>query len=129
MPVERRCSSARRATRRGSFAYGSRVTGSRISQTSESVGASVAGSRTAVSACGISSMSDSEIPCQPRIEEPSKPSPSVNACSSSARIGSVMCCQVPSRSQNLRSTIATAVSRAQSSASEAAGSVSAPFRR
>ena len=123
MPVERRYSSARRATRRGSFAYGSRVSGSRISQTSESVGASVAGSRIAVSACGRSSMSDSEMPCQPRIEEPSKPRPSVNADSSSARTGSVMCCHVPSRSQNFRSTIAALVSPAQSIASRGAGAV------
>jgi hypothetical protein len=74
-------------------------------------------------------MSDSEIPCQPRIDEPSKPSPSSNADSSNARAGSVMCCHVPSRSQNFRSTIAARVSCAHSSVSRASGSVSPPFAR
>ena len=105
------------------------MTGSTISQTSESVAASVAGSRIAEVGSGISSMSDSEIPCQPRIEEPSKPRPSSNAASSSARSGSVMCCHVPSRSQNFRSTIETRVSLAHSSASRASGSVSSPLTR
>jgi hypothetical protein len=76
----------------------------------------VNGSRSAVDASGISSMSLSEMPCQPRIEEPSKPSPSSNADSSSPATGSVTCCQVPSRSQNFRSTIAARVSRDHSSA-------------
>ena len=35
------------------------------------------------------------MPCQPRIEEPSNPSPSVNADVPNAPIGSVMCCQLP----------------------------------
>jgi hypothetical protein len=115
--------------RRGSFAYGSRVTGSAISQISESVGASVNGSRIAEDASGMSSMSDSEMPCQPRIEEPSNPSPSSNADSSNALIGSVMCCHVPRRSQNFRSTICAVVSRAHSSASRASGAVACPFAR
>ena len=105
------------------------MSGSAISQISDSVGASVNGSRIADDASGISSMSDSEMPCQPRIEEPSKPSPSSNADSSNAEIGSVMCCHVPSRSQNLRSTILAVVSRAHSSASRASGAVAAPFAR
>ena len=96
---------------------------------SESVGASVAGSMIALAGSGTSSMSDSEMPCQPRIDEPSKPRPSSNALSSNARIGSDMCCHVPSRSQNLRSTISARVSPAQSSASRAAGVVAAPFAR
>src|SRR5437588_708738 len=54
---------------------------------SDSVGASVNGSRIADEASGMSSMSDSEIPCQPRIEDPSKPSPSSNADSSNADLG------------------------------------------
>ena len=115
--------------RRGSFAYGCLVIGSAISQMSDSVGASVNGSRIAEAASGISSMSDSEIPCQPRIDEPSKPRPSSNADSSNARIGSVMCCHVPSRSQNFRSTIWAVVSRAHSSASRASGAVACPFAR
>ena len=64
-----------------------RVSGSRTSQRSESVGVSVNGSRIALVGSGISSMSDSLIPCQPRIEEPSKPRPSSNADSSNALTG------------------------------------------
>jgi len=105
------------------------VTGSTISHTSESVGASVAGSRIALAGSGIRSMSDSEMPCQPRIDEPSKPSPSSNASSSNEPIGSVTCCHVPSRSQNFRSTISARVSPAHSIASRAAGEVAAPFAR
>ncbi len=116
MPVERRYASARFATRRGSFAYGSSVTGSAISQRSESVGASVNGSRIAVDASGIRIMSLSAMPCQPRIEEPSKPRPSSKADSSNEPTGRVTCCHVPSRSQNFRSTIAARVSRDHSSA-------------
>ena len=105
------------------------MTGSAISQRIESVGASVNGSRIALAASGIRSMSDSEIPCQPRIEEPSKPSPSSKDDSSKAEIGSVMCCQVPSRSQNFRSTIWACVWPAQAIASLAAGVVFCPFAR
>ena len=76
-----------------------------ISQRIEIVGASVNGSRIAVSACGTSSMSLSEMPCQPRIDEPSKPRPSSKALSSKAESGSDMCCHDPSRSVNFRSTI------------------------
>ena len=103
--------------------------GSAISQTSESVGASVAGSRMADDGSGMRSMSESWIACQPRIEDPSKPSPSSKAVSSNAVSGSVTCCHVPSRSQNFRSTMATRVSVAHSSASRASGIVSPPFRR
>jgi hypothetical protein len=109
--------------------YPSFVTGSAISQTSESVGASVNGSSTALAASGISSMSDSAIPCQPRIEEPSNPSPSSNADSSNAVIGSDTCCHVPSRSQNLRSTICACVWPAHASASCGAGFSAEPFTR
>ena len=70
---------------------------------------------------GMSSMSVSEMPCQPRIEEPSKPSPSSNADSSNADNGSVMCCQRPSRSVNFRSTSFACVLPAHSIASVAAG--------
>ena len=94
---------------------------------SESVGASVNGSRIALVASGTSSMSDSLIPCQPRIEEPSKPRPSSKADSSNDVNGSVMCCQRPNRSQNFRSTIWARVSVAHSSASRASGCV--PFAR
>ena len=124
MPVERRYSSARLATRRGSLSYGSRVIGSRISQTSDRVGASVNGSSMAVEASGMRSMSLSEMPCQPRIEEPSKPSPSSNADSSKPATGSETCCHVPSRSQNFRSTITARVSRVHSSAARGSTSPS-----
>ena len=129
IPVESRYSSARFARRRGSLAYGLRVIGSAISQISESVGASVKGSRIADEASGISSMSDSEIPCQPRIDDPSKPSPSSNADSSKADSGSVMCCHAPSRSQNLRSTIWARVWPAHSSASFGSGCSPLPLTR
>ena len=109
MLVARRYSSARLATRRGSFAYGSCVIGSTISQMSDSVGASVNGSRIALDGSGMSSMSDSAMPCQPRMDEPSNPSPSSKHDSSKALSGSVMCCHEPSRSQNFRSTIVACV--------------------
>ena len=57
------------------------------------------------------------------LDEPSKPSPSSNAATSSARSGIVMCCHVPSRSQNLRSTIFAFVSLAQAIASSGFGCV------
>ena len=60
-------------------------------------------------------MSLSEIPCQPRIDEPSKPSPSSNASSSIDESGRVMCCHDPSRSVNLRSTSSAFDLRAHSS--------------
>ena len=111
------------------LANGFAIYGGHDNTISDSVGASVPGSRIAEPGSGTSSMSDSEIPCQPRIEEPSKPSPSSNASAPNARRGSVMCCHVPSRSQNLRSTIDTRVSAAHSSASRASGSVAPPLCR
>ena len=77
----------------------------------------------------MSSMSDSEIPCQPRIEEPSNPSPSSKADSANADTGSVMCCHEPSRSQNFRSTICARVSPAHSTAWRASVAVLLPFAR
>ena len=49
-------------------------------------------------------MSLSLIAWKPRIEEPSKPSPSRIIASSSVAAGMEKCCQVPGRSQNLTST-------------------------
>src|SRR6266849_5533283 len=69
------------------------------------------GSRKAVSGCGITSMSDSLIACQPRIEEPSKPRPSWKVDSSRWCGGMVKCCQVPGKSQNRRSMALTSFSR------------------
>src|SRR5262245_33448211 len=62
-------------------------------------------------------MSDALIGCQPRIEEPSKPRPSSKSASSYSLIGIVKCCQVPSRSMNLKSTASACWSRAKRTAS------------
>ena len=126
----RRCRSSAgtppRASRRGADpCRTARASPARRSRrASDSVGTSVNGSRIAVDASGIRIMSLSAIPCQPRIEEPSKPRPSSNAASSNEPIGSVTCCHVPSRSQNFRSTIAALVSRDHSSAARGSTSPS-----
>src|SRR5215831_19094710 len=45
------------------------------------------------------------MPIQPRIDDPSKPSPSRNVFSSHKSIGNEQCCHVPSISTNFKSTI------------------------
>src|SRR5215472_16583356 len=76
-----------------------------------SVGSLVNGSITAVLGSGTTSMSLASIDCQPRIEEPSKPSPSSNGPSSlNSEMGALKCCQVPSKSMNFKSTITTPLS-------------------
>src|SRR2546422_1507854 len=75
-----------------------------MSQVSDRVGTSSTGSTNAVDTSGRSSMSLSLIAWKPRIEEPSKPSPSRIIASSSVAAGMEKCCQVPGRSQNLTST-------------------------
>ena len=75
-----------------------------MSQVSESVGTSSTGSTNAVDRSGSSSMSLSLIAWKPRIDEPSKPSPSRIISSSSVAAGIEKCCQVPGRSQNFTST-------------------------
>ena len=75
-----------------------------MSQVIESVGTSSTGSTKAVDRSGMSSMSLSLIAWKPRIDEPSKPSPSLTMSSSSVAAGIEKCCQVPGRSQNLTST-------------------------
>ena len=55
------------------------------------------GSSLAVSATGTSSMSDSLIACQPRMEEPSKPKPWSKLSSVSSLTGSVVCCHRPGK--------------------------------
>src|SRR5262245_21837909 len=77
-----------------------------------SVGFAMNGSMAAVLGSGTASMSEALIGCQPRIDEPSNPEPSSNSASSSSLVGIVKCCQVPSRSQNLRSTASTLLSLA-----------------
>src|SRR5687768_9096972 len=58
----------------------------------------------AVVASGLNTMSDSLIAFHPRMELPSKPNPSLKESSTSLCIGIVVCCQMPSRSTNLKST-------------------------
>src|SRR5215831_1486395 len=81
------------------------------------VGTAQNGSMTAVVASGMTNMSDALIGCQPRIDDPSKPNPSSKIASSYSLIGIVKCCQVPSRSINLRSTASACCSRAKRTAS------------
>src|SRR5215468_9744330 len=85
---------------------------------SESVGVYVTnGSMRAVFGSGTINMSEALIACQPRIDEPSKPRPSSKTDSLIWSIGNVQCCQVPSRSMNLMSTICTRFSLANPSTS------------
>ncbi len=58
----------------------------------------------AVAGSGMTSMSEAWIGCQPRIDEPSKPSRPRTALSSSSLIGIVKCCQMPRKSMNFKST-------------------------
>src|SRR5258706_3423477 len=58
----------------------------------------------AVRASGICSMSLLSIAFQPRIDEPSKPRPSVKVPSSNSWSGWVLCCHCPTKSTNFRST-------------------------
>src|SRR5213075_819888 len=74
-------------------------------QVSERVGTEQNGSMKAVSGSGMASMSEASMLFQPRMEEPSKPSPSEKISSVSSRMGQVKCCQVPKVSTNLMSTI------------------------
>src|SRR5437762_9313487 len=64
----------------------------------QSVGSSANGSIQKRPASGMSSMSDSCMEAQPRIEEASKPKPSSKEPSSSSCMGNVRCCQDPTRS-------------------------------
>src|ERR1051326_6789314 len=75
-----------------------------------SVGTWVKGSITAVVGSGMTSMSEAWIGCQPRMDVPSNPLPSSNSSSWSSLGGIVKCCQMPSRSRNLRSTASTLLS-------------------
>src|ERR1700733_10851131 len=68
------------------------------------------GSMTAVAASGIRIMSDSLIPFQPAIEEPSNIFPSVNRSASTRRAGMETCCSLPRVSVNRRSAYLTSFS-------------------
>src|SRR5437867_11026876 len=89
---------------RGSRSYGSRVIGSTIVQIKLSVGSALKMSIHAVVGSGMTSISDALITFHPRMLDPSKPSPSVKMSSLYSVSVVVKCCQVPGRSQNLKST-------------------------
>ena len=65
------------------------------------------GSSCALVGSGSSSMSDSWICWKPRMDEPSKPRPSVKTSSVKEPTGTVKCCITPGRSQKRTSTIST----------------------
>src|SRR5205807_10441745 len=69
------------------------------------VGTAQKGSMKAVAGSGMASMSLASMLFQPRMEEPSKPRPSLKISSVSSRMGQEKCCQVPKVSTNLMSTI------------------------
>src|SRR5664280_2218176 len=69
------------------------------------VGTAQKGSMNAVFGSGIASMSEASMLFQPRMEEPSKPSPSEKESSFNSATGMLKCCQVPKVSTNLMSTI------------------------
>src|SRR5579872_1372812 len=74
-------------------------------QVNESVGTAQKGSINAVSGSGMASMSEASMDFQPRMEEPSKPSPSEKLSSFNSEMGQLKCCQVPKVSTNFISTI------------------------
>ena len=59
----------------------------------------------AVAGSGMASMSLASMLFQPRMLEPSKPSPSLKESSLISLIGRLKCCQVPKVSTNFTSTI------------------------
>ena len=99
-----------RATRRGSFAYGSRVSGSAISQISESVGTSVDGIEDRARRVRHQQHVALGDPLPAADRRAVEAEPLLERGLVEAVIGSVTCCHVPSRSQNFRSTIAARVS-------------------
>jgi hypothetical protein len=91
------------------------------------VGIRMYGSIRAVSAIGIISMSDSLIAWNPRIDEPSNPTPSSKMSSSTSAIDLDVCCQVPRRSENRKSTIWTPASLAICITSAGVFAIGAPL--
>src|SRR3989442_1502470 len=83
--------------KRGSRVYALPVTGSLTLQISTIVGTAVKGSIWADVGSGISSMSDSSIDWNPRIEEPSNPRPFSKMSSLSSDTGIEKCCHRPGR--------------------------------
>src|SRR5690606_24340399 len=92
VPLDFTYASARLATERGQREYACIVAGSSTSQMRIRVGSAVNGSSTAVPGSGSSTMSDSLMPFQPEIDEPSNILPSSNSVSSTTRIGKVTWC-------------------------------------
>ena len=86
------------------------VTGSRTKQLMFNVLCCRKGSRTAVLGSGMRIMSDSWISWKPRIDEPSKPSPSSNASALNSCAGAEKCCISPGKSQKRKSTISASLS-------------------
>src|SRR3546814_18906455 len=84
------------------------------SQEITSVGSSKNGSTNAVEASGSRIMSDSLMPFQPAIDEPSNILPSVNNSSSIVCEGTVTCCSLPRVSQKRKSTDRTRVGKGTS---------------
>src|SRR5207302_3671273 len=110
MPVDFKYASAFSATPRGSRSYGSRVIGSTMVQIKLRVGSALKMSIQAVVGSGITSMSEALMTLQPRMLEPSNPRPSVKISSSYSVRVVVKCCQVPSKSVNLKSINFTSLS-------------------
>src|SRR5437667_3528183 len=90
---------------RGSLVSASLVPVSAMVQVSERVDSAMNGSMKAVAGSGMANMSEASIDFQPRMEEPSKPRPSLKESSFNSLKGRVKCCQVPKVSTNFTSTI------------------------
>src|SRR3989440_5181467 len=117
IPDRFRWPSAFLAMKRASREYGSRVIGSTTSQIRKSVLCERTGSIVAESGSGMRSMSLSSIDWNPRMLEPSNPSPSLKLSTSSSPNGRLKCCHVPGRSTNRTSTTSTPSAFARSSTS------------
>ena len=104
IPVCCKYATALRETLRGSREYGSRVIVSMASAVMLIVVMMGKGSMNAVAGSRISSMSLDSIDFQPRMDDPSKPTPASKVSSSNSAMGMHQCCQVPRKSQNLIST-------------------------
>src|SRR6478752_5952747 len=87
------------------------------------------GSMYAVVGSGNSDMSDSWIAWKPRMEEPSKFSPSSKTAWSNDETGTVKCCMTPGRSQKRTSTISTPSSLTYLSSSSLFWNIHPPWLR
>src|SRR3954454_13619188 len=87
------------------------------------------GSRYAVVGCGDSDMSDSWMAWNPRMEEPSKLSPSSKTAWSNDDTGTVKCCMMPGRSQKRTSIISTPLSLTYLSSSSLFWNIRPPWLR